>query len=378
MQQRGLGKKEVLEELKMRSLHDKAYSSGRILSSMCTKPHPVAKKAYNLFFESNLGDSGLFPASAQLEREVINQLSDLLHGLSVPGFVVSGGTEANLLALAAAKKNAKTVCPEIVLPESAHFSFTKICNILNTKPVYAPLDDKYRVDASAVAKLVTKNTIAIVGTAGTAEFGAIDPIDELSEIASNHKIHLHVDAAFGGLVIPFLKGIKPRFDFELEGVQSITVDPHKMGLAAIPAGSILFRNQHLLECLKTETPYITDKHQYTFVGTRTGASAASAWAVFKLLGIDGYRKIVDDCTENTHLLSKGLAEAGFELALEPTLNVVAFRNNQNTKKLAEQLWRLGWYVSYNSRYDCIRIVVMPHIKRKHILDFLHALVAQKL
>ncbi len=99
------------------------------------------------------------------------------------GFLVSGGTEANLMALLAARNMAKVNQPEVVLPESAHFSFTKICNLLNLKPVYAGLDSSFRVDPSEVEKCINKNTVAIVGTAGTAELGVVDPIDELSEIA---------------------------------------------------------------------------------------------------------------------------------------------------------------------------------------------------
>ena len=339
---------------------------------MCTKPHPLAEKAYSMFFSSNLGDPGLFPGSAQLEKDVISQLATLLHGENAVGFLVSGGTEANLMALLAARNMAHASKPEVVLPQSAHFSFTKICNMLSLKPVYADLDSAFRVDPPEVEKNITENTVAIVGTAGTAEFGAVDPIDRLSEIALRHNVWLHVDAAFGGLVIPFLNGAKCNFDFDLEAVQSITVDPHKMGMAAIPAGGILFRDGKALDYIKTETPYLTDNVQYTFVGTRTGAAAASAWAVFKALGMEGFRKMVNDCMRTTKLFAEGIQGAGFKLVVEPTLNIVAFRS-QNTKRLAGRLWEQGWFVSYVPRYDCIRIVVMPHVKRRHATAFLKEL-----
>lgn len=372
MQSKGLSRKIVMAELKKIRNLDQHYVDGRILCSMCTTPHPLAKKAYQMFFESNLGDSGLFPGSTQIEKEVVQELATLLQGEDSAGFVVSGGTEANLMALLAARKMANTNQPEVVLPKSVHFSFTKICNFLSLKPVYAGLDSSFRVDTSEIEKGISKNTIAIVGTAGTAELGAVDPIDKLSEIALRHRIYLHVDAAFGGLIIPFLHDPKLTFDFSLEGVKSITVDPHKMGMAAIPAGGILFKYAKTLDYIKTETPYITDKVQYTFVGTRTGAAVASTWAVFKALGMEGFQKIVNTCMKNTKLLADGIEKTGFKLVAEPTLNILAFRNG-NTKGLFESLRAKGWFVSYVPRYDCIRIVVMPHVKSKHINEFLQDL-----
>lgn len=372
MQPKGLSRKAVLKELGQVHAQDKRYDDGKILCSMCTKPHPLAEKAYQMFFEANLGDPGLFPGSVQLEKEVIQELAALLHGRSAAGFLVSGGTEANLMALLAARNMAKVNQPEVVLPESAHFSFNKICNLLNLKPIYAGLDSSFRVDPLEVEKCVSKNTVAIVGTAGTAELGVIDPIDNLSEVALRHGVFLHVDAAFGGLVIPFLANAKPNFDFILEGVKSITVDPHKMGMAAIPAGGILFKEPKMLDYLKIETPYLTDKVQYTFVGTRTGASSASTWAVFKSLGREGFRKVIDNCMKNTKLLTGGIEKAGLKLVVEPTLNLVAFRS-ENTRGLAEKLWKKEWVVSYVPRYDCVRIVVMPHVKRRHIAAFLKVL-----
>jgi tyrosine decarboxylase/aspartate 1-decarboxylase len=372
LKQNGSSRKTVLEELKKRHTGDKRYDDGRILCSMCTKPHPIAKRAYEMFFESNLGDKRLFPTAGQLENEVISELASLLNGETSTGFIVSGGTEANLLALLAAKNAAKVDNPEVILAESAHFSFTKTCSLLNLKPVYASLDQNFRVDPAGVKKLVNHNTVAIVGTAGTAELGAIDPIEQLSQIALQHNFHLHVDAAFGGLVIPFLKDAPYKFDFGLGGVKSITVDPHKMGLAAIPAGGILFRDTKMIQSLKTETPYLNDKAHYTFVGTRSGASAASAWAVFKVLGRKGFRKVVSACMRNTHFLAKSIREAGLSLVCEPTLNMIGFRG-ANTKLLAEDLSKRGWYISYIPRYDCIRIVMMPHTKHKHVVAFISEL-----
>jgi tyrosine decarboxylase/aspartate 1-decarboxylase len=365
---KGLNRKTVLNQLKEALQEDQNYADGRILCSMCTKPSALAKKAHEMFLNANLGDPGLFPGSVRLEKEVVGMLSELLNGAGSTGFLVSGGTEANLLALLAARNTAGVDVPEVVLPESVHFSFEKICRLLKIKPVCADLDANFRVDYHAVERLVTKNTVAIVGSAGTSELGVIDPIRELSEIALRHGVWLHVDAAFGGLVIPFLKD-SVEFDFRLDAVQSITVDPHKMGMAPVPAGGILFRNTKALEGLKTETPYLTNGSQYTFVGTRTGASAAATWAIFKSMGKEGFQKNVKSCMRNTKRLRRGIESAGFKLVVEPTLNILAFRS-KNTKLLAEKLRGCGWFVSYVPRLDCVRVVVMPHVKRKHVEAFL--------
>jgi len=371
VQTKGRNRKTVLSELKKIREQDQKYKDGRILSSMCTEPHPAAKIAHQLFKSSNLGDPGLFPGTLRLEKEAIGTLASLLHGEASEGFIVSGGTEANLLALLAARNRANLTNPEVVLPQSAHFSFNKICSLLKITPVQARLNNTFVVDTASVEQCINKNTIAIVGTVGTAELGKVDPIGKLSEIALAHGVYLHVDAALGGLMLPFLNNA-PAFDFRLKGVNSITVDPHKMGLATVPAGGILFRDSTFLEYIKTETPYLTEDVQYTFVGTRSGASAAATWAVFKSLGREGFTKTVNRCLRLTKFLSAGLKSQGFKLVTEPLLNVVAFRC-LNSKQLTKTLQLRGWFVSYVPSLDCVRVVVMPHLRKQHIAAFLKEL-----
>ena len=338
---------------------------------MCTEPHPAAKMAHKIFLNTNLGDAGLFPGTQRLEKEAVSKIATLLHGEDSAGFIVSGGTEANLLALLAARNMANISNPEVVLPHSAHFSFNKICKLLQIKPIKASLDSTFRVDAASVEQCINKNTIAIAGTVGTAELGQIDPIAKLSEIAVKHGVYLHVDAALGGFMLPFMKDA-PLFDFRLQGVKSITVDPHKMGLATVPAGGILFRDNTCLSQIKTETPYLTENVQYTFVGTRSGAAAGATWAVFEVLGREGFTKTVNHCLKLTKMLSAGLKLLGFNLVAEPTLNVVGF-HGANSKQLAATLQQRGWFVSYVPRLDCVRIVLMPHLKKNHVAAFLKEL-----
>ena len=92
--------------------------------------------------------------------------------------------------------------------------------------------------------------MAMVGIAGTTELGLVDDIPEISKIAKSYGVYLHVDAALGGFIIPFLNyknNNQLNFDFKCKGVSSITIDPHKMGLAPVPSGGIIFRKKKYIE-----------------------------------------------------------------------------------------------------------------------------------
>lgn len=163
-----------------------------------------------------------------------------MHHADAGGYATSGGTESNIQALRIAKRQKSVKSPpNIVIPASSHFSFTKACDILGLEMRTVPLDAGFRMDTEAVDGLVDNDTIAIVGgVVGTTEYGVVDPIARLSEIALDRDVFLHVDAAFGGMVVPFLDSPPVPFDFSLPpGVSSISVDPpHKMGMSTIPAG----------------------------------------------------------------------------------------------------------------------------------------------
>ena len=381
MQYKGMSREKVIESLREYKKKDLTYQSGRILGSMCTCPHPVALEAYSMFLESNLGDPGLFPGTKDLEDEVITILGDMLGKQGVHGHIITGGTEANLMAVRAARNLSEIKDAEIIVPKSAHFSFKKAAEMLCLSLKEAELDENYRVDLTSVEDLISDRTVAVVGVAGTTELGKIDPILGLSEICMDNDIYLHVDAAFGGFSIPFLRDAGydlPEFDFKIPGVSSMTIDPHKMGLAPIPTGGILFRHRKYLESMSIETPYLTEDRQSTIVGTRTGASTAATWALLTHLGRDGYRKIATRCMELTDFLSDGIEKAGFELVTEPELNIVAFHSPKMTMdEISQGMMDKGWLPSVSAYPEAIRIIVMPHIKKEHLLNFLSDLTDLK-
>jgi len=211
-----------------------------------------------------------------------------------------------------------------------------------------------------MASLIDKHTVALVAVAGTTEFGQVDPVEEIGKLALEKGIYFHVDAAFGGFVIPFLKGCQPKFDFEVPGVSSIAIDPHKMGMSTIPSGGLLYRNERLMQPLEISAQYLTSQVQTSLAGTRSGASAAATYAVMRYLGRDGYRNIVAQCMENTQLLVDNMRRIGLETVIEPVLNIAAFKA-PDPQSIRKRLCEYNWYVSTTVRPCALRMVVMPHV-----------------
>ena len=374
-----MNKEDIIEELDFIHEKDLKYSDGKILGSMCTESHPFAKEVYNKFLDTNLGDPGLFKGTKYIEEKTIKIIGELLNLENAHGNIVTGGTEANLMAIRAAKNYARIhkgiSCGEIIIPKSAHFSFKKAADMMDLKIVEAELNDNYKIDVESVKNSITDKTIAIVAIAGTTELGLIDPIEELSEIALDNDIYFHVDAAFGGFSIPFLRKIGynlPNFDFELEGVCSVTVDPHKMGLVPIPAGGIVFRKKEYLDVMAIDSPYLTVKSQSTIVGTRIGASSAATYAILRYFGQVGYIELAYNLMKNTIFLKDNLKKIGYNIVVEPELNIVAFNHPEKSPDvLSKELEDInGWMVSVSNCPKAIRIVLMNHITRNHLEKFL--------
>ena len=360
------------------------YSSGKILGSMCTKPLQFANKIYAAYLDKNLGDPGLWLGTWSMEREVISMIGNLLHSDEAVGYLVTGGTEANLIAVRTARNHANYFKNdnEIVVPSSAHASFDKAADLMRLNIIKCPLNEEYSVDIEAVKEAISPRTIAIVGIAGSTSLGTVDDIKALSDLAIDHNIYLHVDSAFGGFVLPFLKehGYDvPDYDFVHEGVKSITIDPHKMGLGPIPAGGIIFRDKDVVGKSYFEIPYLAGGHfrQATIVGTRSGASVIATWAIIKYLGRKGYSAIVKKCMQLTEYFAEQLSYIdGISVVRKPMMNVVGFTSDKyNIRKIDKELRRKGWALGYfNTKpLPLLRAVMMPHIKKCHVNNFLHDL-----
>lgn len=382
MIEEGFSKQEILRILEKKLLKDNSYESGNILGSMCTEPLDIGKEIYLKYISKNLGDPGLFQGSFELEKEVIQEIGELLGSKEVIGTFTTGGTEANLIFMRIAKKLRPEIKnPEIIVPASAHMSFDKGQDLLGVTLKKARLDENFELDLNHFESLINKNTCGVLGIAGTTALGLIDPIEKIGKIIESQNIFFHVDAAFGGFVLPFLKDLNYQvlpWDFSVEAVDSITADPHKMGLGLIPSGGFLLRDATILQKTGYVIPYLAGggfSHLH-IVGTRSGAPVIAFWAIMKSLGKKGFTKIIKRCMENTHFLAKGISEInGVKLVAEPKMNVVGIstENNKSICEIDEELRKRNWMLGKFEDLNLIRIVVMPHVTKEHLTKFLEDL-----
>ncbi|MBN1525077.1 MAG: tyrosine decarboxylase MfnA [Spirochaetales bacterium] len=378
MEDKKLSSWEVRWRLYKKLKHDLSFTGDKIVGSMCTYPHPFAQRMYAEHLQKNVGDPGLFTGTVQIEQEAVRIMGRMLSHLHAHGAIVTGGTEANILAMWTAKEISRGKKTEIIVPEHAHFSFDKAARMLGCTTIKIPCTDRFVVDVKKLRKKITGKTMAIVGVAGSTALGTVDPIEELSDIAHEKDIYLHIDAAFGGFVLPFLSSLgrpSPSFDFSLPGVSSITIDPHKMGMSVIPAGGILYRTKELARTVSVPVTYLAGGETAlpTIVGTRSGAAAIACWALFHHLGLTGYQKIIRKAMDLTDWFAVEVNKLpGFTLITPPVCNVAGIVHERlPAPDIAKKLRSQGWAVSLFNTH--LRIVLMPHVKKHHLKAFLKAL-----
>jgi len=363
----GLDAKRVFKELDEILEGDSRYESGRPIASMSSIPHRISSKIMAQHVQRNLGRKHTFRGSAKIEREVIQMIGDLIHLEKPYGTTTSGGTESNILAMLAARETAQIDKPEIIAPETVHSSVDKAAWLLGVELVKASVDSQYKAVPEEIEESINNNTVGIFVTAGTTYVGQLDPIDQIGVIAADNGLPLHVDAAFGGFVIPFLEELglgKHPFGFEVPGVTSVSVDPHKTGLAPIPSGCLLFRKEKHLQAITRNVPYIPfDSRIPTLLGTRPAAPVIATWAIMKHLGREGYQSIVKECMTVTELAHKRTKEnPHLQCAIKPVLNILGITSKKiSIDAIVREMEERGWKMGSSPLPESFRMVIVPHV-----------------
>jgi sphinganine-1-phosphate aldolase len=304
-------KEEVIRQLNIMAEDEDSYwQSGKVSGTMYGGDRQVFDligETFRLFSHVNVLQRDMCPSQTRMESEIIALALDMLNGQAVNeqnpdmkacGVINSGGTESIISALLAHRDKFKAEKgidhPEMILPDTAHSAFRKGAHYFGIKIVQAPTDPvTTQVDLDFVKANINKNTILLVGSAGNYPYGTIDPFEQLSEIAVEHDIGLHVDGCLGGFILPWGQRLGfdiPVFDFRLPGVTSISADTHKYGYGPKGTSVTAYRDKSY-----RKYQYFTDTEWKggTYVspglgGSRSGGLIAATWAVMMTLGKKGY------------------------------------------------------------------------------------------
>ncbi|MEA3288173.1 MAG: aspartate aminotransferase family protein [Candidatus Marinimicrobia bacterium] len=375
--EKGLDHAEILKQMQQYGSRDVNYHDSKTWSLVyhLDEEHTeFLKKAYNLYFSENALNPMAFKSLKRFETEVINMTATMLHGdKKAVGTITSGGTESCLLPVLTYRDMARSkrklpFKPEMVVPESVHVAWTKAAKYFGVKIIYAPLKSDFRVDVEAVRKLINRRTVLLVGSAPSYPHGVIDPIAELSLVAQQFDIPLHVDACLGGFLLPFMEKngeAVPEFDFRLSGVTSISADVHKYGFAAKGASTVIYRSMKYM------------KHQFfvhenwpggifaspALLGTRPGGAFAAAWAAMHALGEEGYCKNAREIMEVSGKLQAGIkAIDGLRVMGHPDMSVFGYHSTDdqvNIFAVGDQMEALGWHIDRLQQPEGLHIMVVP-------------------
>src|SRR5690606_33269452 len=266
-------------------------------------------------------------------------------GPAADGVFTSGGTQSNLQALLLAREEAKTddtAKLRVFASEVSHFSVQKSAKLLGLGPdavVPLPVDQDKRLQTVALARALERCAaeglvpMAVVATAGTTDFGSIDPLPEIAELCERHRAWMHVDAAYGCGLLTSLK----RRD-RLAGIEradSVTVDYHKSFFQPVSSSAVLVRDATTLRHATYHAEYLNPRRTVTeripnqvdkSLQTTRRFDALKLWMTLRVMGADGigalFDEVCDLAAEGWRLLD---ADPRYDVVVEPTLSTLVFR-----------------------------------------------------
>jgi glutamate decarboxylase len=368
---------------------------------------PEARRLIADNLHRNFIDHAEYPQTAEIEQRCIRMLADLFNAPGeTTGARTQGSSEAIMLGALSLKWKwrerrdaaGKPVDrPNLVFGGDVHVVWEKFCRYFDVEPRIVPLQEhKYTIGPEDVEPHVDENTIGVAAVLGTTFTGHMDDITGINDLlVSLNKdkglnVPLHVDAASGGFVWPFLYP-HSEWDFRLEQVRSINVSGHKFGLVYPGIGWLVFREKSdLAEDLVFYENYLGKTDATFTLNFSTGSSMVLAQYYNLIrLGREGYTYVMEIMRQNSRVLAEKLASSGdFELIGhdEEHLPLVAF-------KLAEQrnydefdiAWQLsaerGWMVpAYTLPPDAQKVKVMRALVKetlnREMVDTLAADIAE--
>ncbi|CAG8005700.1 unnamed protein product [Penicillium salamii] len=352
-------------------------------------------EALKLLAESsnkNIIDHEEYPKSVEIETRCLNILSDLFHSPVSNGSPTAVGTscigssEAIMLAVLAMKKRWQdirksegkdTTKPNIIMSSGVQVCWEKAARYFDIEEKLVPCTEtRYVIDPVQAVDLVDENTIGICAILGTTYTGQYEDVRAINSLLVRKGLStpIHVDAASGGFVAPFVKP-ELEWDFQLSNVVSINVSGHKYGLVYPGIGWGLWRSpEYLPKDLIFNINYLgADQLNFSLNFSKPASHIIAQYYQLIRLGRSGYTSIMTNLTQTADHLSHQLQEMGFLIMSEnggEGLPVVAFRLSPTQNvffdewALAQKLREKGWIVpAYTMAADCEKMGMMRVVVR---------------
>jgi len=376
-------------------IHDELNLDGNpalnLASFVTTWMEPEADKLIAENINKNFIDNDEYPQTAKIEERVVNMLARLFHApedCQSIGTSAIGSSEAIMLGLLAHKWSWKKrrqaegkSCEElnIVMGADVHTVWEKFARYFDVELRLIPLErNTYTVTVDGVAEEIDENTICVGAVLGTTFTGQMDPIKEINQLLIEVKetkgwdIPIHVDAASGGFIVPFLHP-DLKWDFRLSQVKSINVSGHKYGLVYPGVGWLVFRDKEdLPEELIFKVNYLGGRMpNYSLNFSKGSSTIIAQYYNLIRLGKRGYRDIIRNTIDNSSYLAKKLQESDKFTIInkQGMFPIVAARLKDasfTVFQLSEKLREKGWIVpAYTLPEDAEDVAVMRMVIKEN-------------
>lgn len=382
-----------------RFIHDELMLDGssrlNLATFVTTWMDPEAEKLMADTFDKNMIDKDEYPATAAIEARCVNMVADLFHAedlrdddpASAVGVSTIGSSEAVMLGglamswrwRAKVGKDWRKRTPNLVLGSNVQVVWEKFCRYFDVEPRYLPVEEgRYVITPEQVLAAVDEDTIGVVAILGTTFTGELEPIAEICAALDNLAagggvdVPVHVDAASGGFVVPFLHP-DIIWDFRLPRVVSINVSGHKYGLTYPGIGFVVWRNsEHLPEELVFRVNYLGgDMPTFTLNFSRPGNQVIGQYYNFLRLGRAGYAQVMHCLSDTARWLGDQLhASEHFEVISDGSaIPVVSFRltgkRDYTEFDVSHALRGFGWQVpAYTMPDNATDVTVLRVVVRE--------------
>jgi glutamate decarboxylase len=353
----------------------------------------MPEKAARLMAETadkNMIDKDEYPQTAELERRCVSIISHLWNSPGsddAVGCSTTGSSEAVMLGAMALKwrwrekrqaAGLPSDRPNLVTGANVQVCWEKFCRYWDVEPRLVPLEgDNLHLTPERAVEFCDENTIGVAAVLGSTFDGSFEPVKQIAaaldrlQAETGLDVPMHVDAASGGFVAPFLQP-ELEWDFRIPRVQSINASGHKYGLVYPGVGWAIWRDAEALpRDLIFDVNYLGG-HMPTFSlnFSRPGSEVVAQYFMFTSLGFEGYRRVQQHSSDVAQHLASGVSDIGpydlispgtdlpvFAFALKP--EVINYTVFDVSDRLRERGWLVPAYTFPESREDLavLRIVV---------------------